>query len=486
MKIRDRLSRLLPGFFPHRSPSLPLDDLRYTFGAQTETQMRESHGFSGFFSITWSADNNRWAFEEITLKSLRAMEPAQRRRILSYSSSAMSKIISDWTIAINQGWWYTANIARPGASPPRIIRVLEAFLAHLEQEWGGIGTAISQLSDSLIVHGSTFSELVFSDNGLVPRRLLVLSPDVAQFQKSSGPDGDFYELGQRPARMLGRAESEFKSLHRVPTVQFRSLFPIEEMPWGRAPLDPAMREIGNKEELMSNLYKYATTTAWPPVLFLIHIEELIKKLGNTTNPKEISAEIMRLRQQIKSDFEKLGPASAMIYSSDVSADMSISGLSRQNLGYVTDMLQDLDRNIIVGGKSAAVFHSRQEGIAERHAVVQLLGYDRFVHRGQLLLEDLLSYYFNLILRARGLPALSRFHFVPANKQELREAAETLQLQAEAKLRAIEAQQKMLSTLQEAVAAGYMSQDDAYETYNAFRLELQSDAAHPRQQMPVRR
>lgn len=484
MKIRDRLSRWLPGFFPRR-PSSPVDRLDFTLAAQAEaTHLPTRH--AGFFSVTWSRDDNRWAFEEISLKALRKMPPEKRRRVLSYSSSAMSKMISDWTIAINQGWWYTPDVTRPQASPRRVVQVIESFLKHLEREWGSLETAISQLSDSLILHGSTFSELVFSDNGLVPRRLLVLPPDAAAWQESPGPDGAFYELGQRHKPTFGRSEGEFKSLHRVPTVQFRCLFPIEDMPWGRAPLDPAMREIGNKEELAGNLQKFASTTAWPSVLFLIHIDELIKKLGNTTNPQEISAEIIRLRQQIKADFEKLGPASAMIYSSDVSADMSISGLSRQNLGYITDMYRDLDRDILVGGKAPAVFHNRQEGIAERHAVVQLLGYDRFVRRGQLLLEDLLSYYFNLILTVEGLPALSQFHFVPANKQELREASETLQLQAEAKLRAAEAQQQMLMTLRDAVTAGYMSQEDAYQTYDAFRLELQSGAAAYPQRMPTRR
>ena len=482
MSLRETISNWIADRFGRHA--YPTAGESSTHGAQTESFDRPAR-YTGLFSVTWSDDKNRWAFEEITLKALRKMTPEKRRRILSYSSSAMSKMISDWTIAINQGWWYTPDMTRPQASPRRVVQVLEAFLKHLEREWGGLGTAISQLSDSLILHGSTFSELVFSDDGLTPRRLLVLPSHAADWQQSSGPDGDYYELGQRRARLFGRSLGEFKSLHHVPTVQFRCLFPIEEMPLGRAPLDPATREIGNKEELLGNLHKYAATTAWPSVLFIIDIEELIKKLGGTRDRKEILAEIERLKTQLATDFEKLGPASAMIYSSDVSADSSVSGLSRQNMGYVSDMLKDLDRDIIVGGKAASIFHNRQEGIAERHATVQLLGFDRFVHRGQLLLEELLSYYFNLILTVEGLPALARFHFVPANKQEVREASETLQVQADAKFRAAEAQQQMLMTLQQAVSAGYMSQEDAHQEYNAFRMDMQLGTAYP-QQNPARR
>ena len=411
-----------------------------------------------------------WEFERISLKAFRNLKPEERREILANVNAAMSKIVSDFTINMNQGWHYVADITRPDRPPRAASRLIEGFLKHLDTEWAGLDTTLSEIADSFILEGASFTELVFDDTGRIPRRIVTLSPTLADWQQRDGPDGVYWELGQRHSRTF-RDGSNFKSLHGIPEVRWTPFFPTSTMPWGRNPVDSAMRDIVAKEELTANLQRYVGSTAWPSILFTIDIEDLKTKLGNTTNKQEIQTEIIRLREQINTDFKQLGPASAMVYSSDVGVGSSLSGLSRQNLAYASDMIRDLDRDIVTGGKSASILHNRQEGIAERHAMVQLIGYERFVRRGQRIEEGLLSYYLNLALIRNNLPGLARFYLSPATREEQKDMAEARRTQAESQISVATAYGEITTALQSAVTAEFMTPEAAQETFQRFVQNL---------------
>ena len=410
-------------------------------------------------------------YERINLDNLKKEAVSEYRNLVVNNSTAVSKIVSDYVLSTNRGWKLTPDYTAENTEGTPGQELFDNFLGLLETKVGGFNAVINTISDNLIVHGNALIEFVYDEDGL-PSTIKTPNPLTAAFRKRDDPvDGEEWELGQELSRF------DFKSLAEFPNVEFIRLFPTSETdnPFGRAPLDAILPSVTFHDRFLRNLNLAVETNTFPAMLYNIIVEKIVARLGDEgADEKEVAKEVDRVAENLRNTLKKLGPGGNLIYTDDVEVGGPISGLGRQNLGMAPNILAEMSREIITGGKSTSLLHNRNDQVAETHARQQLIGYGRFIGAGQEVQEAFYDRQFNLILASQGLPQLARFRFFPANSAE----AEQKSIAEDLRVAAIERKAKTLDTLAAALSAAqegaFIDQTVANVIYDQFMNELREE------------
>ena len=204
----------------------------------------------------------------------------------------------------------------------------------------------------------------------------------------------------------------------------------------------------------------------PNRLITIDKKLLAEVTGNVgVKGDELKKEFNSLVAKIEKQISNLKTGGIIIHGSEVGVDTTFGSQGRSPLGSVTDLRNIINRDLIVGVQSQPLFMGSNEAVGETHAIEQRKAYGRLIRRSQKPLNNMITYYFNLVLTLNGLPPLAEFRLNYENTAEYKDQALTF-LDFHMGLEvAAESLSAFNRALDEAKESGYINDAEAQALYD---------------------
>lgn len=393
------------------------------------------------------------SYEKLSTQLVLDLPGEETRRMFVTNNPSVSRVVNDAKKFGNPGW-----TLEPEGHP-----LFDVLFDNMKAKNRKFNTVINSFISSLIVDGAMFSELVIGNDGM-PKNIKDLPAYTAVFKKEEDEDGEFEMLCQEVLDMEGDYEDGLKPLGGDPTISYDPLFPDADNPYGRTIIDPALYHLMMVKGFFQS-YKHAVASIiWPNLLINID-RETLKDM-----PIEDQNKVVRdLVEQVSEEVKKLGPGGLLVFGSEVQVGDYISGMNKTNLGAVMDCVDIMDREVIRGLETEPVLFGRNEGLAETHVENQMINYGYFINNCQQIVNEVLTGYFNIILRVNGSNEAAQFRLHFSISEEYIRRAQVYKIEKEA----LEAGSKDLMTLVQAIEAakqaGLMDETQAKEYFDAQML-----------------
>ena len=431
--------------------------------------------FGSYFTPIIARAGLTKTYAQFTQEVIRTLPDNQVRNLIKRGSPIVAKAMADYADAIASGYTYTADITAPEGTESPAQALLDNFFLLLEQEQGGIEGLIGEMARGMFAHGAAFTELVIAEDLMTPAQLKVLDPTTAQFRKNKDElIGEYYELGQDIGfdgayRNLDRQPSvgslNFVSFHNDPTIQYRAIQKEANNPYGTPLLDPAVFHVIMMAGFFSSFQDALTGHVWPNKLITIDKEKFRANAGTSLNPKQLEEKLNAAVKDIVENVGKLKPGQAIVQGDEVAITGSLTGENRSPLGSVKDIQDVIRRELVVGVQSQPVLMASNEAIAETHAIEQIKAYGKLVRRGQRVVNALVTDYLNLILTLNGYPPFAQFKLSYVNTADYKDQSATYKQFREGLKAGSDDLQQFVLALDQAVASGYMTEQEAQEEFD---------------------
>lgn len=410
------------------------DSFKALGGAANTTRYAGETAFSGYTKRIprKSSGAGYEAYEELSSSLLLDLPGEEVRRIMVRNNPSVSRVVNDAKKFANPGW-----SLEPEGHP-----LFDLLFDNMKKENRKFNTVINSFISSLIIDGAMFSELVVDKQGM-PQKIKDVPAYTAVFKKGENEAGEYEQLCQEVIDHTGQYEDNLKPVDGDPTISYDPLLPDTDDPYGRTILDPALYHLMMVKGFFQS-YKHAVASIiWPNLLINIQREELADM------PIEDQNKVVKdLVRQVTEEVKKLGPGGLLVFGSEVQVGDYISGMNKTNLGAVMDCVDIMDREVIRGLETEPVLFGRNEGLAETHVENQMINYGYFIANCQRIVNEVLTSYFNIILRVGGSSEAAQFRLHFSISEEYIRRASVYKIEKEA----LSAGSEDLLTLVGAVAA----------------------------------
>ena len=474
MKILDRFTKLFDR--EHKTTSPDTRGLGKAVARKTEQEE-----FSDYFKPVLARSGISTPYSKISEEIIKGLSADKARDLVKNSNPVVAKALADFADAVSSGYTWVADRTQPENTDLPSHRILNDFLVRMEANGEGLENKIEQWARDAFTHGGFFAELVIDKDGKTPLDIKTLSATTAAFRRQIDPVlGEYYELGQDrgfgiskdvPSNGNDIGSLNFVSLQNEPTVQYRAIQGEPNNPYGTPILSPAVYPVIITAGFMNSLSSGLKQWVSPNLLLTIDREKFAESSVNKGNAANIKVEFDALVAKIQDQINKLGPGGFLIHGDELDVKGTFSATGRSPLGSITDLRNIINRDLIVGVQSQPLLMGSNETVGETHAIEQLKAYASLITRSQKPLNDLLTYYFNLILALNNLPRLALLKLNYENTAEIKDQALTLQNFHQAFLTASQGRSAFILSLDEAVASGYMTVEQAQQAFDE-RLDME--------------
>ena len=422
------------------------------------------------------------SFQDLTEEVINNLPDDKVRELIRRASPIVAKAVADYADAMASGYTWFADKTMPEVVDSPAHQLLQNFLLLLELEQGGLEQIISETARGMFTHGGVFWELVIDEDGRTPVAIKVLNPATARFRRAKDPIiGEFYELGQdigynddptqrAPDNQITFGAINFKSFHDEPTVQYRGIQSDPNDPYGTPILDPAVFHVNMMAGFFSAFKDAITGHIWPNLLITIDEEKFRNSAGDDLNAEQLQKKLDAALESIEDNVQALKAGDALIQPDSVKVGGQVTGNNKAPLGSLKDIQDVIRRELIIAVQSQPIFMGSNEAIAETHAVEQRKAYAQLIRRGQKVINGLMTEFFNLILQLNGHPRLAEFKLSYVNTADYKDQAMTFREFRDGLLAGSEDIIKLVEALEAAKDAGYLTPEQAQETWE-HELEL---------------
>ena len=384
-------------------------------------------------------------YEELSKEVIEKLPAEEARRLMVTNNPAVSRVVNDVKKFALPGW-----TLEPEGHP-----LFDVLFDNMRRKNRSFNTLLGEIAFSLAVDGASFTELVIESDGQ-PKNICCVPAYTAEFRYAQDEDGEYPELGQYDPDY----DDYFKPLSFDETVSYEPLYPETGNPYGRNIIDPGLYHLNMVRGFFQSFRQAIASIIWPNLLINVDRNEI-----SDMHPHEQNEFIRQVIVEIKKEVEKLEPGGLLTYGSEVKVGGFISGMNRTNLGAVMDCVDIMDREIIRALETEPVLFGRNEGLAESHVATQMINYGYFIRDVQTIINDVLSSYFNVILRRNNSSEVANFKLHFSLFEEHLKRAEVYMKEKEALKAGSDDLKALVEAVQSAREANLMDEQRAQQYFD---------------------
>lgn len=462
-RIRNRLQgRREPTAIEPTAPESTAIERSMGEGGMT-AQLTDANPFSGFGYVK-RQETNPDTYASLTNEEIQHLSIHKIRKIMARSAPSVSQALTNFQKYCNAGY----------SILPESHPIIDGLMDSMSVMDNGFNGFINSLLDSLFLHGACFYETVYDDN-LMPKRMVSLDVNSAVYVQQEGPLGQYYELRQWQTLSSGNySADEYSnsiSLHDDPTIEYLTLFPETNDPYGRSFIDSALFHLIMVVDFFKAYKDVLANIVWPNLLMTVDREQIRQEVTDPARRESIVQKVLtRLREALK----KLKPGSVITFGSEVKVGGMLSGMNRANLGGVEDFINILQKEIVRGLSTNQLLNALNDTVTETRARYEMADFAKLITHTQTLLNTAISRQFNIALRLWRARKIAAFMLKRTIYEEDRLQSEILRSVEEANKSADDSKMSLLGWLEKAVAEGRMDDDEA-TAY--FRTEIERRDAY---------
>lgn len=427
------------------------------------TQLTEANPFSGFGYVK-RQETNPQTYSSLSNEEIQHLSIHKIRKIMARSAPSVSQALTNFQKYCNAGY----------SILPESHPILDGLMDSMSVMDTGFNGFINTLLDSLFLHGACFYETVYDEN-LLPKRMVSLDVHSAVYHQQEGPLGQYYELRQwqtlSPGNDQGYGLNHSVSVHDDPTIEYLTLFPETNDPYGRSFIDSALFHLIMVVDFFKAYKDVLASIVWPNLLMSVDRQQIREEVSDPTKREGIVQKVLnRLREALKN----LKPGSVITFGSEVKVGGMLSGMNRTNLGGVEDFINILQKEIVRGLQTNQLLNALNDTVTETRARYEMADFAKLITHTQTLLNTAISRQFNIALRLWRARKNVAFMLRRTIYEEDRLQAEILQSVEEANKSADDSKMSLLTWLEKAVAEGRMTDEEAT---GYFRTEIERRDAY---------
>lgn len=356
-------------------PSLLLSDYHYISHPGTDDG-RQSSYFS--MDIALPEFGELLGIPEVTLKRV--------INILKSNSPTAAQSLANFRQMLTYGYDIEGR--------PKAKANIQRILAMLAKRRKPLSLLLGQMADGIYCGGGLYTEVVLDEQGEDTIDFAVNDPLNAKFRYHEDKlYGGIFELVSVDHRY------RIKSLEAYETIQYLPLNGDVNSPFGKpyllAGIYPALWQFILLRDVRSLLH----SQLYPFVHVKVDLEKILDSVGNDL--KEAEELAIKSRNAAIESWKKKGTNTAIGTGDEVSYEI-ISGLNRQNSGFIDPLLRVLGREMSSGFLTMPVFLGQNEGTTETHSDTQWLIQVAFLRSVLREVEDSVTESLNIMNRAGGI------------------------------------------------------------------------------------
>ena len=427
-------------------------------------QLTDANPFSGFGYVK-RQETNPDTYASLTNEEIQHLSIHKIRKIMARSAPSVSQALTNFQKYCNAGY----------SILPESHPILDGLMDSMAVMDSGFTGFINSLLDSLFLHGACFYETVYDDN-LMPKRMVSLDVHSAVYVQEEGPLGQYYEL--RQWQTIGLSDNQgyggynnSVSLHNDPTIEYLTLFPETNDPYGRSFIDSALFHLIMVVDFFKAYKDVLASIVWPNLLMTVDREQIREEVSD---PKKREGIVQKVLTRLREALKNLKPGSVITFGSEVKVGGMLSGMNRANLGGVEDFINILQKEVIRGLSTNQLLNALNDTVTETRARYEMADFAKLITHTQTLLNTAISRQFNIALRLWKARKIAAFMLKRTIYEEDRLQSEILRSVEEANKSADDSKMSLLQWLDEAVAKGRMDNEEA-NTY--FKAEIERRDAY---------
>jgi hypothetical protein len=296
------------------------------------------HGSSYMAVVPPPDADTDWRLLNLDRQTLDTLAPAQLQRMLVELSPEVSAALWHWLRFMNPG--YEIYVVKPGTEvrDEKAQKVLAEIIDRLKRKYVTLDVVINRLHIAQFVRGALLTEAVFAKDRRTLIDIATPDPALIRFRMDNDPD----EPGAIKYILCQWQNGVLVDLPEL-TCKYVPLDPFPGVPYGRAPIAPALFSALFLLSMMRDLKRVVQQQGYPRIDVTVMLDKLQAMIPDDAedDPNALKEWVQAATQEVADAYANLEPDDAYIHGDAIQVNRPVGAVDASSLGGAEALIEGL-------------------------------------------------------------------------------------------------------------------------------------------------